>query len=138
MRYQGMKSHFIKLLAASFTLFIFWIIYTADTGGTIIFTRMIKFLPYPDKWGHFMLFGVLSLLINMALQYQRISVFNKRIYLGTLLVSVFAFLEELSQGFLATRSLDHLDLLADAFGILLFTYIARRVETLTRMKGAIK
>ena len=125
----------IKGAAISFTLFIFLIIYTADTGGTIIFTKMIRFLPYPDKWGHFILFGILTLLINMALQYKRVSIFNKTVYLGTIIIAVFAIIEELSQGLLATRSLEYLDLIADGFGIVLFTYMTSRVEALKRDLG---
>jgi VanZ family protein len=123
-----MINYITKIVAFSFTLFIFWIIYIADTGGTIIFTKMIRFLPYLDKWGHFILFGILTLLINMAIQYKRVSIFNKTVYLGTVVVFVFAVIEELSQGLLATRSLEHLDLLADGLGILLFSYLASRVE----------
>ena len=123
-----------KFIAFVFTLFIFWIIYTADTGGTIVFVKMIKFLPYPDKWGHFYLFGTLTLLLNLAFNSKRIRVGKFKLYVGTCLVSVFVFTEELSQGLLATRSMDIIDLLADGFGIALFSWITFYVTSRKRIK----
>ncbi len=119
-----MHSKIVNILTVSFTLFILWIIYTADTGGTIVFTKMVRFLPYPDKWGHFFLFGILTLLINRSLKNKRLSIGKYKPFLGTILVSMFVIVEELSQGFLATRNMDYLDLVADGFGIAGFTCIA--------------
>ena len=118
----------INTVAISFTLFILWVIYTADTGGTIVFVKMIKFLPYPDKFGHFFLFGVLSMLLNVALTFKKTKVFTLSIYTGTVLVSTFAVLEELSQGFLSTRSMDILDICADGLGIMMFTLITNYLK----------
>ena len=123
-----MKSKAINILAISFTLFIFWIIYTADTGGTIVFTEVIRFLPYPDKWGHCILYGILTLLVNLALKYRRVSIFSFKPYLGAVLITVFAVLEELSQGWLATRSMDYLDVIADGVGIIFFSWVTLRME----------
>lgn len=123
MRYPGMKSKVINTITVSFSLFILWVIYTADTGGTIVFTEMIRFLPFPDKWGHMLLFGFLTLLLNLTLKGKRISVRSYKPYLGTVLVSIFVVIEELSQGFLDTRSMDYLDLLADGLGIWMFTWL---------------
>lgn len=117
-----MKTRVVNTLAICFTLFIFWIIYRADTGGTLFFTKMFRFLPFPDKWGHFILFGILTLLINVALKYKRFPIGKYPIYLGTIWVSVFVVVEELSQGLLATRSMDYLDVLADGVGIVLFSW----------------
>ena len=118
----------INTAAISFTLFILWVICTADTGGTIVFVKMIKFLPYPDKFGHFFLFGILAMLLNMALMFKTTQIFKHSIYTGSVLVFVFAILEELSQGFLPTRSMDHLDVFADALGIMLFTVITNYLK----------
>lgn len=123
-----MKSKAINILAATFALFIFWIIYTVDTGGTLIFTKMIRFLPYPDKWGHCILYGVLTLLVNLALKFKRISFFSFKPYLGAVLIAVFAVLEELSQGWLPTRNMDYVDVIADAVGIIFFSWVTWRLE----------
>jgi len=118
----------INTITISFTLSILWVIYTADTGGTIVFVKMIKFLPFPDKFGHFFLFGILAMLLNVAFTFKKTQIFKLSIYTGSLLVSTFAILEELSQGFLPTRSMDHLDIFADGLGIMLFTAITNYLK----------
>ncbi len=123
-----MKLKTIHYLTIAFTLFIFWIIYTADTGGTIVFTRWIRFLPYPDKWGHAILYGMLAFLLNITLQYKRLTLPRFKPYLGAVIVFVFAVLEELTQGLLDTRSMDHIDVLADLVGIFIFSWITTRLE----------
>lgn len=123
-----MKLKSIPYLTTAFTLFIFWIIYTADTGGTIVFTHWIKVLPYPDKWGHAILYGVLAFLLNITLHYKRVSLGKFKPYLGAVIVMIFAVLEELTQGLLATRSMDYVDVLADLFGVCIFSWVTYRVE----------
>lgn len=123
-RYVGMKIKVTRIAAVLFSLFILTIIYLADTGGSIVFAKWFRFLPYPDKWGHFLLFGILTLLLNLAFQYKKKGVLGQSIYLGALVVSIFAILEELSQGFIPTRSLDGFDLLADGLGIGLFSWVS--------------
>ena len=63
------------------------------------------------------------MFFNIALKYKQIVIW-KRIPIGTLIVSVVVFIEELSQAFIPNRTLDISDLIADALGILLFTYIS--------------
>jgi len=120
----NLKYRIINTLALSFILFIIWIIYTADTGGTIVFVKMVKFLPYPDKFGHFFLFGLLTLVLNVWFKFKKYQIKKHTIYTGTVLVSIFVVLEELSQGFLSTRSMDIVDLIADGFGISVFTVLS--------------
>ncbi|OUR84652.1 hypothetical protein A9Q77_01300, partial [Marinomonas sp. 42_23_T18] len=49
------------------------------------------------------------------------------IYWGALAVLVFVTLEELSQYFIETRSLDMFDYLANLFGILCFSWLTREI-----------
>ncbi len=123
-----MKLKTIHYLTIAFTLFIFWIIYTADTGGTIVFTRWIRFLPYSDKWGHGILYGALAFLLTITLQYKRVNLPQFKPYLGAVIVIIFAVLEEFTQGLLDTRSMDHADVLADLIGVSIFSWINCRVE----------
>ena len=106
-----------------FLLFIFWIIYSADTGGKNIFFKFVNYLPFGDKLGHFFLFGILTLLLNTSLKYKQVKLYIK-LPLGTVLVSLFVIIEELSQAFFPNRTLDITDLIADGLGILLFTNIS--------------
>jgi hypothetical protein len=106
-----------------FTAFILWIIYLANTGGHSIFFEFVGWLPYGDKIGHFGLFGMLTLLANFACRLKTISFRFFRLYLGAVLVFTFALLEEASQFFVASRTLDVIDLIADMIGILVFSMV---------------
>ena len=56
----------MKWLTVLFTLFIILIIVLADTGNLGI-VGFIYHIPYADKLGHFILYGILVLLINLTL-----------------------------------------------------------------------
>lgn len=110
-------------MAISFFSFILWIIYLANTGQESIFFRLVASLPYGDKIGHFFLFGILTLIANFAFKLRKVKVLASELYLGAILVFLFAFFEELSQTFFANRTLDASDLLFDCFGIITFSIV---------------
>jgi hypothetical protein len=56
----------MKWLTALFTLFILLIIALADMGRLGILAVVYQ-IPYADKVGHFLLYGILALLVNLAL-----------------------------------------------------------------------
>lgn len=113
-------------LTALFTAFIAWIIYLADTGQGSHFFQAIQAIPAGDKMGHFTLFGLLSLFVNSVCRFKQAILWDIKIYYGSAVVLVFVLLEELSQHFFSTRTLDFFDLLADGLGILFFSLLARR------------
>jgi hypothetical protein len=106
-----------------FAGFILWIVYLANMGEESIFFEIVRALPHGDKLGHFGLFGFLTLLANFACGLKTISLRFLRVYLGAALVFTFALVEELSQFFIASRTLDSIDLLADIAGILAFSLL---------------
>jgi hypothetical protein len=106
-------------IAIAFILFVGWIIYSADVGNNTIFFDVVKAIPNGDKLGHFFLFGVFTLLVNLGLNFKT----WKGLPLGTVLVSIVIILEELSQAFFPNRTLDIVDLIADGLGVLAFTYL---------------
>jgi len=110
-----------RIFAVSFFLFIIWIIYLANTGSKSVFFDLIGGMAYGDKLGHFVLFGLLTLGVNIALKFRRITTPLLSIYVGSLLVTAFAVGEEVSQGFISSRTLDLHDLVADIAGIATFT-----------------
>lgn len=112
----------MAVVTLAFFAFIVWIIYMADTGQNSVFFDVVRAIPYGDKLGHFCIFGVLTLGANMALNFRVLACY--RLYLGTVLVSAFALLEELSQFFMVNRTLDIMDLLADALGIACFSVLS--------------
>lgn len=111
-----------KYLAVIFFIFILWIIYLANTGKQSIFFDLVDATPYGDKIGHFFLFGILTLFLNVATRLKAYKIWNFNFYSGTSLVISFVVLEELSQAFITTRNFDFTDLFSDLLGIFVFTY----------------
>lgn len=105
--------------------FVLWIIYAANRGDENAFLRIVDLIPYGDKLGHFWLYGGLALLLNLLLKRKIVPLWSVRLQLGSVLIFSFAVLEELSQGFFATRTLDGWDLIADLLGV----YIAAILVT---------
>ena len=114
----------ILFLSIALFCFILWIIYLANTGESSVFFDLVKALPYGDKMGHLLIFGFLTLGANLSFKFQQLSVGIISVYWGTFLVIVFSLIEELSQHFIPTRTLDTLDILADVVGISVFTAIS--------------
>src|SRR6478736_7075733 len=107
----------ITVAAALFFLFICWIVVQADRGADNFFIDHVRALPNGDKFGHVGLYGLLALLVDLALRQRRVSFFEMP--MGCALVLAFALIEELSQGFFPTRTVDIGDVIADCLGIYL-------------------
>lgn len=127
-------------LALAFFGFILWVIYMANTGVNSVFFEFIAEIPYGDKLGHFCLFGFLTLGANVGLKFKCLKfkflvLGQTNIYLGTSLVLVFVLLEELSQGFIASRTFDLKDLIADGVGISLFTLVSYGLSKICIARG---
>ncbi|PCJ29544.1 MAG: trypsin [Gammaproteobacteria bacterium] len=114
----------ITIFAVSFFIFIMWIIYLANTGGSSLFFDFIKSIPYGDKFGHLGLFGTLTFVSVIAFKFRSFSYRKVTIYYGAALVSLFVVAEEMSQVFIASRTFDFSDLTADAVGIVLAAGLA--------------
>ncbi len=126
-----MKIYKITLsIVILFFTFIMWIIYLANTGQSSLFFDLSKSIPYGDKFGHFFLFGFLTLGVNMVLMFKHIKIGKFKIYTGTICVSLFVLTEELSQHFSVSRTLDINDIIADASGIfsitLIYSFISKK------------
>ncbi len=118
----------MKWLAFAFVAFILAVIVGADMGilpGAI--HRLYDF-PNGDKVGHFVLFGLLSLILNLTFL-ARPRADSRRL---TLTVSLVLFLlvglEEWSQSLFALRTVDIIDLLASYTGIAAFAWLAWRLQ----------
>jgi VanZ family protein len=112
-----------QVAALIFFLFVLWLIYLANTGQSSIFFKIGSSLSFRDKLGHGVLYALLTFKVNAAFCFQKVPL-GKRfsLYLGTLLVFAFSFLEEMSQHFIPTRSLECWDLIANTLGITLSTW----------------
>ena len=114
----------MKWLTVLFALFIILIIVLADTGnlGRISFVYLI---PYADKVGHFILYGILILLINLTIFRSLPSQSRGRIVLlSGLTLALLIGLEELSQQNFANRTFDLVDLSASYLGVIFFSWLA--------------
>jgi len=103
------------------------IVAVADLGvgshpSTLAISSMLQSIPAGDKLGHFLLFGTLAFLANLAVARSGASLaWHLKI---TALVVVVVVAEELSQIFLPHRNFDSMDLVADLDGIILFSAFA--------------
>ncbi|GAA3928577.1 VanZ family protein [Litoribacillus peritrichatus] len=124
-----------KLFATAFFGFICWVIYLADSGKENIFLVIVHAIPYGDKVGHAVLYGLLAFLMNMAFNMKsmpplKVKPFRNVILpMGAVLVFLFAFLEELTQMYFPNRTFDGGDLIADFVGITLFSWFSVKVHT---------
>ncbi len=118
----------VTVATGLFALFIGWVIYMADTEQSTVFFDWVKIIPYGDKFGHFFLFGFLTLGVNIGLKMRDFTLGNIKIPYGSAWILTLVILEELSQYFVASRTLDMTDIITDCIGIGVFSVIAYAVE----------
>jgi glycopeptide antibiotics resistance protein len=96
------------------------IIYLANTGQGGRYWSFLDSIPFGDKLGHIGLLGAFSLILNLALRCRRCGPF----LLGSCLLLIGMLIEEASQQFLAHRSFDLLDMVANVAGIFIGAALA--------------
>jgi polysaccharide biosynthesis protein VpsQ len=117
----------MKWLTVLFTLFILLIIVLADTGKLGVLAILYR-VPFADKVGHFILYGILCLLINLTLfpsvpfQSRKVLVLSSGVILALMIG-----LEELSQRGFSNRTSDLVDLSASYLGVIFFSWLALRM-----------
>ena len=117
------------LLAATglFSLLIVAIILGANAGRLPRPVEQLTSFPGGDKAGHFLLFGILSFLLNKS----ALSLFSKQsparlILIVSLLLAILIGLEEWSQSLFPERTMDLTDLLASYAGVTVFALLAHK------------
>lgn len=115
----------MKWLAILFTLFILLVIGLADAGMLAQYVGFIHEVPWGDKAGHFILYGILALLLNLALFRAVPDQSPKRLTVkcGLILVLLIG-LEEFSQQFFSNRTFDLVDLTFSYLGVFGFSALA--------------
>ena len=124
MRLTLSKQQLFVGAAVLFFLFICYIIFCADTGQAGFLAGQVRNLPFGDKMGHFLLYGMQAFLVNLAFQNGRWDVYGLSVLKGSTLVLVFAVAEEFTQIFLASRSFELADIVCDLLGIYVFGKLA--------------
>jgi polysaccharide biosynthesis protein VpsQ len=118
----------MKWLTILFALFLILIIVLADLGKLGIF-RFVYDIPFGDKAGHFILFGVLTLLINLAFFRSLPLQGRKRVAVITgLILALLIGLEEFSQRDFPNRTFSLGDLTASYLGVIFFSWLALRTK----------
>jgi len=114
----------IRRVAILFALFIVLIIVLADSGRLGIFGYFNQ-LPMGDKAGHFILYGILTLLVDLSLFRSLPSRSRMQITLiSGIILAVLIGLEEFSQQFFAEPSFDLVDLTFSYLGVIFFSWLA--------------
>lgn len=112
----------MKRLAILFGLFIVVIIALANLGKLGIL-GFLNEIPFGDKAGHFILYGILTLLVDLALFRSRPDLSRRLLALRVaLILSLLIGLEEFSQQFLSNRSFDLVDLAFSYLGVVFFSW----------------
>jgi polysaccharide biosynthesis protein VpsQ len=103
------------------------IVVLADTQH-LGFLHAVYDIPYGDKVGHFALYGLLSLLANLAAFERRPNTNPRTVALVVSpVLAVLIGLEELSQRWIPSRTYSLLDLAASYLGVAVFAWIAVEV-----------
>jgi len=119
----------MKWLAILFSLLIILIIVLADMGSLPQFLQVWNDFPYGDKAGHFILYGILTLLVDLTLFRSHLK--RSPIWLtitSGLILSLLIGLEEFSQRFFANRTSSLTDVIASYLGVIFFSWLALRVH----------
>jgi VanZ family protein len=118
----------MKWLTILFALFIILIIVLADLGKLGIL-QTINRIPLGDKAGHFILYGILTLLINLTL--FRSIPFQSRTRIAVIIGLILALLiglEEFSQRNFPSRTFSLGDLTASYLGVIFFSWLALQAK----------
>ena len=119
----------MKWLAILFAFLLLVIIVLADMGALPHYLQILKDLPYGDKAGHFILYGILTLLIDLALFRSLPKRSLKWVAITSgLILSLLIGLEEFSQQFFANRTFSLNDLAASYLGVIFFSWLALRIR----------
>jgi VanZ family protein len=114
----------MKWLALLFVLFMLAVILLADLGAIPEPIKMIYRFPNGDRVGHFVLYGILTFLIDSAFP-REVKMARMNLQLGSLVIAILAALEEFSQIFLTLRTADLIDLTFSLLGIACADWLVR-------------
>src|SRR5215207_3138569 len=118
----------MKWLTVLFALFILLIIVLADTDRLGIL-KLVNTLPLGDKVGHFILYGILALLINLTLFRSRPSQSRTSIaVISGAILALLIWIEEFSQQYFSSRTYSLSDLIAGYLGVIFFSWMAVKTK----------
>lgn len=126
----------MKWLTLLFALFLILLIVLADTGRLGMLSIVYR-IPSADKLGHFILYGIFALLLNLTL-FRSCPKANKTIVaviIGLVLATLIG-LEEFSQQSFANRTFSLADIGASYLGVIFFAWLAVKKNGREVRRGA--
>lgn len=114
----------MKWLTGVFILLLVAIVVAADRGRLPAFVGVLYNFPNGDKVGHFVLMGLLSLLVNLGVLSGAGKRTGRRAITASLVVAGLVTLEEISQEFFPSRNASWVDLAFSLAGIAVFGGLA--------------
>ena len=112
-------------------LIIYWIILFIATSLPV---QSVPAIAISDKINHFLAYFILSVLLNLALIFQRKSIFffNNAAAAAVIIASVYGALDEIHQIFIPGRFAEVLDWLSDTagavLGVLFISYLIKKLK----------
>jgi polysaccharide biosynthesis protein VpsQ len=100
-----------------FFMFVAGIIIADNLGRLRGIIGWVGSFPFGDKFGHFVLIGTLTFLLNYALNGRMLGIGGQKVLLGCSIVAVAITIEEFSQIWIPIRTFDLVDLAANYLGI---------------------
>lgn len=105
-------------------IFILTLIITASILAYLgLFPAEIRYIPYYDSIGHFLLFGLLTLMLDKVFREKNLLL--EYLPFASVIVTCYALIDESLQYFSSVRSFDWTDFLYGFIGIVIFTFISR-------------
>lgn len=95
-------------------------------------------IPSGDKIGHFLVYGIMALLLNYSLRFARVSILRTMVYTGSVVVLSFAIIEEFTQLAFESRTFDYADMAADIAGIAVFSLLSLLAEGMIKKTFAVE
>lgn len=119
-----MTRKWLVVASVAYAALIAGIVATANIGGTHAMFGAIGAFPYGDKLAHFVLVGVLALLVDLGWR-RDLRLGRVRLAWAAVAIAAVALVEELTQIALPTRTFDVGDLSANWLGIVTFVGAGR-------------
>jgi len=130
----GLKIRWAQVALFGWVTFLIGLVLLADSGRGRRLFDLVQAVPAGDKLGHFVLFGILSFLVNLLFRAAEIRLGRISVLKGSAIIAVIVTLEECSQLFFRWRTFDLVDLAADIAGIWLFSRLARHYLQWKKLK----
>ena len=108
--------------------FMVWIYIDANTGEYNTMIKVMKSLPHGDKMGHFILYGGLTLILNLTLGLRQVRIGYHDFLLGSVIILIITFIDEFTQIPQESRTFELLDMSSNLLGIIFFSHLAWVVD----------